>query len=52
MERDGMIQEQMRCNKNPSANRRYAIEFMSHRFYNLIAYGARALPPPLTELVR
>jgi len=33
--------------KFSAANRRYAIAFVSHRFYNLIGFGGRALLRPL-----
>src|SRR5712692_7366986 len=36
--------------QGPAANRRYAIEFMSHWFYNIIGFGGRALPAPVAEL--
>lgn len=29
------------------ANRRYAIEFVSHWFYNITGFGGRALPAPV-----
>ena len=33
-------------NKCTAANRRYAIQFMSHWFYNIIGFGGRALLHP------
>lgn len=39
-------------NKGTAANRRYAIEFVSHCFYNIISFGGRALPAPVSELGR
>ncbi len=35
-----------RPNKCVPANRRYAIEFVSHWFYNLVGFGGRALLHP------
>lgn len=35
-----------------AANRRYAIEFVSHWFYNIISFGGRVLPAPVAELGR
>ena len=40
------------ANKCAAANRRYAIEFVSHWFYNITGFGERALPAPLAELGR
>ena len=37
-------------NKGPAPNRRYAIEFVSHWFYNIISFAGRALPAPVAEL--
>ncbi len=34
----------MRPNKCAAANRRYAVEFVSHGFYNLTGFGGRKLP--------
>ena len=39
-------------NKCAAAHRRYAIEFVSHWFYNIIGFGRRALPAPVVELGR
>ncbi len=39
-------------NKGAAANRRYAIEFVSHWFYNLSDFGGRALPAPAPGLSR
>jgi hypothetical protein len=39
-------------NKGAAANQCYAIEFVSHWFYNIIGFGGRALPAPITELGR
>jgi len=39
-------------NKCAAANRRYAIEFVSHWFYNIIGFGGRALSAPVAELDR
>ena len=38
-------------NQAAAANRRYAIEFASRWFYNIIS-GGRALPAPVAELDR
>ena len=35
-----------------AANRRYAFQFVSHWFYNIIGFGGRALPAPVAELGR
>jgi hypothetical protein len=35
-----------------ASNRRYAIELVSHWFYNIIGFGERALPAPVAELGR
>jgi len=40
------------ANKCAAANRRYAIEFVSHWFYNIIGFGGGALPAPAAELGR
>jgi hypothetical protein len=40
------------ANKGAAANRRYAFQFMSHGFYNIIGFGERALPAPVAELGR
>jgi len=40
------------ANNCAAANRRYAIDFVSHWFYNLIGFGARALPAPVAKLDR
>ena len=37
-------------NKGPAPNRRCAIEFVSHWFYNIISFGERGLPAPVSEL--
>ncbi len=37
-------------NQSAATNRRYAIQFMSHWFYNIIGFGGRALPAPVAEL--
>jgi hypothetical protein len=34
------------------ANRRYALEFVSHWFYSIIGSGGRALSAPVAELGR
>jgi hypothetical protein len=34
------------ANTCSAANRRYAIDFVSHWFYNLISFGGRALLHP------
>ena len=39
-------------NKGAAANRSYAIEFVSHWFYNIISFGERALPAAASELGR
>ncbi len=36
----------MWSNKCTAANRRYAIEFVSHWFYNIIGFGGRVLLHP------
>ena len=33
-------------------NRRYALHFVSHWFYNIVGFGERALPAPVAELDR
>jgi hypothetical protein len=37
-------------NKSAAANRRYATQFVSHWFYNIIGFGGRALAAPVAEL--
>jgi hypothetical protein len=39
-------------NQGAAANRRYAIESVSHWFYNIISFDGRALPVPVAELGR
>lgn len=39
-------------NKSAAANRRYAFQFVSHWFYNIIVFGGGALPAPFAELGR
>jgi len=39
-------------NKCTAANRRYAIELVSHWFYNVVSFGGRARPAPVAELGR
>src|SRR5437867_511465 len=39
-------------NRAVSANRRWCFSLMSHRYYNIISSGGRALPAPIAELVR
>ena len=39
-------------NERAAANRRYAIEFVSRWFYNILSFGGRALPAPVAELNR
>ncbi|MBI1803973.1 MAG: hypothetical protein HY033_02825 [Ignavibacteriae bacterium] len=39
-------------NQCAAANRRYAIQFVSHWFYNIIGFGGRALPAAVVELGR
>ncbi len=34
------------------ANRRYAIQFVSRRFYKITGFGGRALSAPVDELER
>ncbi len=36
-------------NKGATPNRRYAIEFVSHWFYNIISFAGRALPAPVAD---
>jgi hypothetical protein len=36
-------------NKCAPANRRYAIQVMSHRFYNIIGVGERRMPAAVAE---
>lgn len=39
-------------NQSAAANRRYALSFVGHWFYNIIGFGERALPAPVAELGR